>query len=513
MNEELDTEDMPPENNHDPEEPGFAELLQQYDRASGKELQIGDRIQGDIIAIDRDTVFVDTGTGTDGVVEKAGLLDESGMFSFQVGDRVDLYVVAVTEEEIRLSRALSGTMDQDILREAYETKIPVSGKVSGVCKGGFTVEIMKLRAFCPVSQMDTRPVTEMDGYVGLTDEFRIIQYSENGKNIVVSRKQLLVEQQSRNREEFLKNLTPDSVVEGTVTRIQPYGAFIELLPGLEGMAHASEISWSYATHPEEVLSIGQRVQVKITDVGTPDKNGRPRLSLSIKQMEEDPWRTVPDRFREGDRAEGRVTRMTHFGAFVEIAPGVEGLIHISEMSHTKRITRPEELLQVGDSVSVTILEIDSGRRRVSLSLKDTETDPWADIEQRYRVGSRIEAMLEKKEKAGYVFLVEPGISGFLPRSLAQNSESGTRLETAKPGMVVSLEVMEISSEKRRMILGLGDGAPQEDWKTEVGPVSASLGSLGDKLKEAMASVGSPRQKLHRKHPRKHEYTSAYRPKG
>ncbi|MFZ3045100.1 MAG: S1 RNA-binding domain-containing protein [Desulfatirhabdiaceae bacterium] len=497
----------------DPDEPSFAELLKNDDRIVGNVPHVGDRLSGKIIAMSRETVFVDIHTKTDGMVDKTGLLDEFGHFPYAIGDMLDLYVVSLKDDDIHLSRALSGAGGQEMLREAYENRIPVSGKVESVCKGGFNVQIFKQRAFCPVSQMDTRSISNMEDYIGLSGEFLIIQFTENGKNVVVSRKALILEEQAKLREEFMKNLTKDAIYDGTVVRIMPYGAFIELIPGVEGMVHVSEITWSSHTRVEEALSVGQKVQVMVSDIQQTDKPDQTRLSLSMKQIGENPWHSLNETIHEGDRVSGRVTRLAPFGAFVEIAEGIEGLIHISEMSHTRRINKPEEILQEGETVQVMIKEIDTARQRISLSLKDTEGDPWAGAEIRYAVGSVVDGILDKKDKAGYVFTLEPGVSGFMPRSIASGSDQAGMLESLKPGKVISLCIVEILPDKRRLILCPADDQTQQDWQNHLSDNSSpSLGSLGEKLKAAISSSGSPRPKLNRKLVRKHQNTSCYRPK-
>ncbi len=497
----------------DPNEPSFAELLQKDERDIGKTLQVGDRLTCRIIAVGRDTVFVDTHTKTDGMVEKAGLLDESGNLPYSVGDTLDLYVVSVKDDGVYLSRALSGVAGQEMLRDAYENRIPVTGKVESLCKGGFNVQILKQRAFCPVSQMDTRSIPNMEDYIGQSGEFLIIQYTENGKNVVVSRKALILEEQAKHRKEFLKTLNQDAVYDGTVVRIMPYGAFIELIPGVEGMVHVSEITWSSLTRPEDVLSVGQKVQVMVSDIQQTDKPDQPRLSLSMKQIGENPWKTLDQTVHEGDRVSGRVTRLAPFGAFVEIASGIEGLIHISEMSHTRRVAKPEDIVQPGETVHVMVKEIDLARQRISLSLKDAEGDPWAGAETRYAVGSVVDGILEKKDRAGYVFTLEPGISGFMPGSVATGSDQASVLENLKPGKVISLGIVEIMPDKRRLIVCPADDQANSGWRNHLSEKpSSSLGSLGEKLMSAMSSSGTPRPKLNRKHARKHQNTSCYRPK-
>jgi len=270
------------------QEESFSELLDTYGGVMKDDLQVGDKVKGAIIAVGRDTVFVDTGTKVDAAVDKEELLDENKELPYAVGDTLELYVVAVNEHEIRLSRALSGIGGVEALREAYEAGVPVEGQVAATCKGGFNIQIMQRRAFCPVSQMDTAYTENPEVYVGQTHEFLITRFEENGKNIVVSRRRLLEAQIAENRARFYESLAVGQQMEGTVTRLMPYGAFVELVAGVEGMVHVSELSWSRIEKPEEAVSVGQRIPVKIIGVGDGSAQERKKIALSVKQIQDDP---------------------------------------------------------------------------------------------------------------------------------------------------------------------------------------------------------------------------------
>jgi small subunit ribosomal protein S1 len=380
------------------DEPSFAELFESYSMDS-VDIQIGDRISGKIISIGSDDVFINTGTKTDGAVEKRELLDDKGNFNFRVGDAVDLYVVSINESEIRLSKSISGADGNALmLRDAYEKKIPVSGKVTEECKGGFRVDILKKTAFCPISQIDHKYAESPDAYVGSTFDFLITKFEEKGKNLVVSRREILKRQFAAAREKFFEKINIGDVLEGKITKIMPFGAFVELAPGIEGMAHISELSWSRTNHPDDVVCRDQTVKVKILGIEPdPKKPDNTKISVSIKQAQDDPWMSVPSQFKAGDKVSGKVSRLADFGAFVEIAPGVDGLVHISEMSYAKRVLRPEDVVSTGETVSVMIKEIDPLKKRISLSIKDAEGDPWMDIEKKYTPGQMVHGVIEKKE--------------------------------------------------------------------------------------------------------------------
>jgi len=313
-------------------EENFSDLLESYSAGRDEDIQIGDKIRGEIISIGRDSVFVDTGMKIDGVVDKEELLDENKELPYKEGDTLELYVVANNGSEIRLSKALSRGGGSHYIREAHERDIPVEGKVKELCKGGFNVDILQKRAFCPISQMDLKYVDKPDEYVGKSYLFLITQLEEDGRNIVVSRREFLQIEQKEVRSQFFQDIDLGTELEGRVTKLMPYGAFVELLPGIEGMVHLSEISWSRIEKVEDVLQPGELVKVKVLGIEEGKKPGQKKISLSIKQTLGDPWDSVTDQFHIGDKIKGKVTRCVKFGAFVEIASGVEGLVHISEMS-------------------------------------------------------------------------------------------------------------------------------------------------------------------------------------
>lgn len=478
------------ENNSDHghnEEGSFADLLESYSDRMNEDIRIGDQIKGEIISIGREAVYVDTGTKIDGVVEITELLDENGEMPHKVGDILELYVVQFDGNEIKLSKALSGVGELRLLEDAFQNAVPIEGKVKGLIKGGFQIEISRRRAFCPVSQMDLKYIENPEDYVGDTYPFLITRFEENGRNIVVSRRELLDKEQREVRKQFLQEIRPGAVLRGRVTKLMPYGAFVELFPGLQGMVHISELSWSRVDKPEDVLNIDDSVEVKILDIGPPEKNGLPKISLSLKQITGDPWDHVAEIFQEGEKVKGTVTRCMGFGAFVEIAPGIEGLVHISEMSYLKRITKPEEVVQVGETVQVMIKEIDTEKRRISLSIKDAEGDPWGDIIEKYNVGQAVPGTIEKKEKFGLFITLEPGITGLLPQSRIRKTHESASLEKMKPGDPIKVVIEEINPKERKITLSPSDLKEEDDWKQFTQSRGNGLGSLGEKLRQAMES--------------------------
>ena len=466
-------------------EESFAELFEAYTTGMNEEIQVGDKIKGDIISIGRDTVFVDTGSKRDGAVDKAELLNEDGQLDYAVGDAIELYVVAFDENEMKLSRALSGIGGLNMLQDAFAESVPVEGKVIEPCKGGFHVEILKRRAFCPISQMDLAYIETPEDFTGQTFLFFITRIEDNGRNIVVSRRKLLAIEQEKARKEFYATLAEGNVYTGTVTRLMPYGAFVTLSEGVEGMVHISEISWSRLETPEQALSVDDTVQVKVIGIAATDKPDRLKIALSMKQIDGDPWETVTETVRTGEKVKGKVTRCMDFGAFVEIAPGIEGLVHISEMSYTKRILKPEEVVNPGQTVSVLIKELDPGRRRISLSIRDAEGDPWVEAAAKYQPGQSVTGTVEKKEKFGFFITLEPGITGLLPGSVLRRASNAAQLEKLKPGDPVPVVVRQVNTAERKISLAAGDDANEGDWKQFTAGASGGLGSLGEKLQQAM----------------------------
>ncbi len=472
------------ENGTEEEEENFADLLESFDLQKTDDLHVGEKIQGKIIAVSRDTVFVDTGTKSDGIVEKDELLDENGQFPYEIGDLLELYVISNNGQETRLSRALSGIGGRELLADAYENAVPVEGKVKAPCKGGFQVEVLKKRAFCPISQMDLRYIETPDDYVGETYQFLITQLEEDGRNIVVSRRILMEREQKKARDAFLGELREGDVLQGRVTKLMPYGAFVELVPGVEGMVHLSELSWSRVEKAGEVLSPFDPVTVKVIGIEHGGKAGLPKIALSVKQVTEDPWETVEEQFQPGLEVKGTVKQCAKFGAFVEIAPGIEGLVHISEMTYRKRVLRPEEVVKTGEVVGVMIKNIDAAARRISLSMKDVEGDPWLAVGERYRVGQTVHGRIEKKEPFGIFVSLEPGITGLLPKSNLDRSSDGQRIASLREGEAVPVVVHAVNAEERKITLAAGDAAEETNWRAFTGQ-SEVMGSLGAKLKKAL----------------------------
>ncbi|RPH53193.1 MAG: 30S ribosomal protein S1 [Desulfobacteraceae bacterium] len=474
--------------NQENEDQSFAELFESYSSGMKDDLQIGDRIKGKIISIGKDSVFMDTGTKVDGSVDRVELLDADGNMPFNAGDELELYVVAIDDHEVRLSKAISGVGGLELLKNAFENTIPVEGKISATCKGGFHVEMLQRRAFCPISQIDVNYTETPEDYVGQTFQFLITQFGEGGRNIIVSRRKLLAKAIEKEKEAFFSTLKAGDIFNGRVTRIMPYGAFVELISGVEGMVHISELSWSRAEKAEEIVSADDTVTVKVISVADGEKKNQKKISLSMKQIDTNPWDKAADNFHPGDKVSGKVTRCMAFGVFVEIAPGIEGLVHISEMSYLKRVINPADVVKAGETVSVVIKEVDAKARRISLSIRDALGDPWLEVAEKFSVGQVIIGTVEKKEKFGYFITLAPGITGLLPKSKFSGAEKPGLIEQLKAGDPVAVTLEEIHSSDRKITLAPGDAKEEGAWKNFAETANrAPVSDLAEKLRLAMES--------------------------
>ena len=473
----------------DNQEEDFATMFERYTNGMHQDLRVGDKIRGRIVAVGKESLFVDTGAKADGAVDRSEFEDENGDLTCQTGDEVELYVTRITESEILLSKAVSGEGGIELLRDAQAAEIPVEGKVRETCKGGFHVEILQRRAFCPISQMDLSRIDAPETFVGQQLSFLITRIEEGGRNIVVSRRRLLEGERAAMQREILENLAVGSEWEGHVTRILPFGAFVDISAGIEGLVHVSELSWARVDKPESVVTPGDAVRVKVIGISPEEGKPLPKISLSMKQVADDPWNAAADTIKTGDIVSGTVTNCAAFGAFVSLAPGVEGLVHISELSHGRRINKVTDVVSPGDGVTVRVKDIDPVTRRISLSLKDAGEDPFRRFTEDHPVGSRVTAALEKKETFGYFFQLAAGVTGLLPLSKINQSENRAALEKLKPGDATSLLVGDVDRPRRRISLSTGGGDDAEtNWKgyqARAEDTGGGFHTLADKLKQAM----------------------------
>lgn len=478
MTDQFDDEETTIESSQKSSE--FAKMLEDSFKKPQKKLSVGDKVRGEILVIGKEEVFVSTGTINDGQVPKRDLLDAEGNVTHKVGDILDLFVTQVRGSSIFLSTKPTAKNLADDLEDAFDMMLPVEGRVAEICKGGFRVALMGSKmAFCPISQMDTKRIEGGEEYVGKKFEFKITQFSEGGRNIIVSRRKYLEEQRGASESSFTEEHKEGDVLNGTITRIEKFGAFASVAPEVDGLIHISELSWSRVADPSEIVHVGQGVTVKILKME--EVEGRLKISLSLKQAEAEPWQNLPSRIQAGQVIDGKVTRCVKFGAFVELAPGVEGLIPMSEMSYTKRVMRSDELVKEGERISVMIKDINPENHRISLSLKDAGQDPWAMVPHKFPVGAIVTGKVERREPYGLFIRLDDGITGLLPKSKTHDHPDFP-FEKFKVGDEATVQIGELKLEERRISLDVPKDPNAEDWKKHVAASTGSFGTFGDQFK-------------------------------
>jgi len=487
--------------NQEEKEPSFAELFEAHPFIPKEDFRPGDVVKGEVVKVTSESVFVDLGGKSEGVADVAEFLDEQGNPAIAVGDRVELKVASVTDG-IFLSKVLKvrGAEALDLLRDAYHNAIPVEGRVTGVNKGGLDIDISGIRAFCPVSQIDLGYCENAEAHVGSRYTFRIIEFKEKGKNLIVSRRALLEEEREKVAQETMAVLRPGLELEGRITRLTKFGAFVDI-GGVEGMVHVSEIAHQRVTEPSDLLHVGQTVKVAVGKV-EPGSEGRPRIALSMKALEPTPWEKGLG-FREGQVMQGKVSRIADFGAFVELAPGIEGLVHISEISY-ERIHHPKKVLQEGQEVDVRILGIDHERQRISLSIKEAlgmqpEGSPdttGTGEEARLKTGAILNGIVERIKPNGLILrlpVAGPGIKGFLAQEDIGPPEKVDLKKKFPLGTTLQVEVTEIDANGRiRLSMkAMKEREDQELYRQYAGKkgTSGSTATLGDLFKDLKLPTG------------------------
>lgn len=345
----------------------FEKMLNESFGKSDRKLSVGEKIKAEVLSVGKEQVIVSTGTRFDGFVQASDLLDENGQSKVKSGDHVDLFVTYIKGAQIFLSPNAGGQALAEDIQTAFTAGLPIEGKVDSVNKGGFQVIIMGKPAFCPMSQMDVKRIEKPEEYIGQRFQFKITEVKEGGRNVVLSRRKILEEGQGAALASFRDQIKVGDTMKGTVKRIESFGAFIELSPGLEGMAHVSELGWTRVSNPADVLKVGDTVSAKILRIEQEER--RLKISLTLKDASGDPWNNLPAQVQTGRVVSGKVTRLMPFGAFVELTPGVEGLVPLSEMSATKRVNSADEVVKAGETINVLIKDINSSSKRISLSIK------------------------------------------------------------------------------------------------------------------------------------------------
>jgi small subunit ribosomal protein S1 len=427
-----------------------------------KTLEEGQILRGTVIDITPDHVTVDVGYKSEGQIPMQEFLKRDKKVDVKIGDRIDVFLEKKESEEglLTLSKEKADkiTVWRDISRSCREGEV-IEGEIVGKVKGGLSVDIGRILAFLPGSQIDLKPVRNLDALIGQRLKFKVIKFNRKRNNIVLSRRVLLDEERKQVREETLKNLKEGDIVEGTVKNLTDYGAFIDL-GGMDGLLHITDISWGRIGHPSERLSVGDRIKVKILRF---DRE-KEKVSLGLKQALPDPWESVPQRYPTGSRIKGKVVNVTDYGVFVELEDGVEGLVHISELTWSKKMKHPSKVVHIGDTVEVMVLDCDPVKRRISLGMKQVEPNPWALIEEKYPVGTKVVGRVKTVTDFGIFIGFDEGVDGLVHVSeMSWTKKIKHPGELYKKGQQVEAVVLNIDRKNERFSLGVKQ-LTADPWK-------------------------------------------------
>jgi len=443
----------------------FAELFEQS--LVQTDMRPGSIVTAQVMAIDGEDVVVNAGLKSEAVIPLSQFTDEQGNVEVSVGDEVEVALDAVEDGsgETRLSREKAKRARAwRVLEAAYEGAETVNGQISGKVKGGFTVDLGDIRAFLPGSLVDIRPVRDTTYLEGKELEFKVIKLDARRNNVVVSRRAVVEEEYSAEREALLEKLQEGQMLKGIVKNLTDYGAFVDL-GGIDGLLHITDMAWRRVKHPSEVVEVGQEIDVKVLKFDR-DRN---RVSLGLKQLGEDPWEAIARRYPEGSRVMGKVTNITDYGSFVEIEEGVEGLVHVSEMDWTNKNVNPAKLVSVGDEAEVMILDIDEERRRISLGMKQCQPNPWDEFAAQYNKGDRVTGAIKSITDFGIFVGLEGGIDGLVHLSDLSWSDGGEdTIRDFQKGEEVEAVVLSVDPERERISLGVKQLAqdPVSNWVAE-----------------------------------------------
>lgn len=440
----------------------------------------GGVVRGRVVGITSTHVLIDVGYKSEGQIPIQEFSDRQGNVQTHVGDEVDVYFDSSEAENggIVLSRQRAESMKvwEDI-EKAFNEGRGIEGHIVGKVKGGFKVDV-GVPAFLPGSHVDIRPNRNLDKFIGTTDRFAVVKFNRPRGNVVVSRRALLEKERDSLKQDILRVLEEGVILEGTVKNITGYGAFVDL-GGIDGILHISDMSWGRINHPSEIVQVGEKIKVVVLKFDAEKE----RISLGMKQLTPDPWNTVADKYPVGTRIQGKVISLMDYGAFVELESGIEGLIHISEMSWTKKVAHPSKLLQVGQNVEVVVLNVDPNHRRISLGLKQVMANPWEEAKEKYPVGTVITGPVRNITDFGVFVGIEEGIDGLVHISdLHWTKKVKHPSELYKKGDVVEAKVLGINVENSRFSLGIKQMTP-DPWK-----VVSDRYPAGSKVKGQVTSV-------------------------
>jgi small subunit ribosomal protein S1 len=451
-----------PQNNK-PAAEDFAAALETFTTEAEEAVGEDRVIRGTVLKLTPTHVVVDIGAKSEGMLPIAEVLDHEGKPKFQPGDEIDVMRDKGETEEgyINLSHQKAQRIHAwDEIEKAHNEKKPIKALVIDRIKGGLTVDIMGARAFLPGSQVDLRPVRNLDALKGQTIEVAIIKLNKKRGNVVASRKQLLEEEQTEKRSKTMEHLEEGAVLTGVVKNLTEYGAFVDL-GGIDGLLHITDMSWGRLTHPRDLVNVGDHIQVKVLKF---DKE-KQRVSLGFKQLTPDPWLDAAQRYPVGARVRGRVISVTDYGAFVELEQGIEGLVHVSEMTWSKRMKHPSKIVNVNDNVECVVLNVNPQERRISLGMKQLEANPWESLHDKFPVGATVEGRVRNLTDFGAFIEIEDGIDGLVHVSnLSWTKRVKHPSEVLKKGDRVKAVVLAIEPDKRRLSLGVKQLQP-DVWET------------------------------------------------
>ena len=429
----------------------FAELFEESLKTI--DMNSGSIITGVVVDIDSEWVTVHAGLKSEGIIPRSQFLNDNGELEVEIGDTVQVSMDAVDDGfgETRLSREKAKRAEAwQMLEHVYEAQEVIKGTISGRVKGGFTVEIRDVRAFLPGSLVDVRPLRENEQLEGQELEFKVIKLDQKRNNVVVSRRSVLEEENSAEREALLESLQEGQEVKGIVKNLTDYGAFVDL-GGVDGLLHITDMAWKRIKHPSEIVDVGDEINIKILKF---DRE-RNRVSLGLKQLGEDPWVAITKRYPENTRTMARVTNLTDYGCFAELEEGVEGLVHVSEMDWTNRNIHPSKVVQVGDEIEVMVLDIDEERRRISLGIKQCIGNPWEEFAVQHNKSDRIKGYIKSITDFGIFIGLEGNIDGLVHLSdISWNEPGDQAVRRFTKGDEIETVILSIDAERERISLGL-----------------------------------------------------------
>ncbi|MCF7855103.1 MAG: S1 RNA-binding domain-containing protein [Candidatus Pacebacteria bacterium] len=467
----------------------FGSVLDQQMDGFRSDFEVGERLTGMVTAVDSKSVFVDVNARSEGILDRGQVTDENGELTVQPGDTIDVYFMGGEDDELRLTTRLSGDTPDSSLVDAFQAGIPVEGRVESERTGGYEIRISNQRAFCPYSQIDIFR-NDPGAYIGNKFRFQIIEYDDNGRNLVVSRRQLLQKERDAQKARLKEELTEGAVVEGKITKLMPFGAFCDI-GGMEGLIPMRELGWGHTEKAEDVVREGDQVTVVVQEMDW----DRERIALSLRKAQGDPWDSVAGKYPVGSRLEGSITKLMPFGAFVELEPGVEGLVHVSKLGAGRRINHPKEVVKEGDLVEVSVESVDVERRRLSLSMENTAgiEDAVAGDEGGapivLRVGATVNGVVDGIKDFGVFVRLGANQTGLLHISQVNDIQGRDREGALRhrfpPGSTAEVVIKEMKGDRISLALP-GDFRGDPDNDTRTGEFmqdsqGENLGSLGDAL--------------------------------